>query len=323
MLTPPKFLDIPVRHDDPRLNEVALRYPNDFEAVESGRAVLVGFPVDEGVRRNGGRTGAAQAPDAIREWLYRLTPTDAPAGIDLRDCPPLDLGNLRPLANLESSQGALASIVAELLTVGAVPIILGGGHETAFGHYLAYCKAGIKPGVINLDAHLDVRPPTDGLGTSGTSFRQMMDYMPAPLQPGQYACLGIQPQSVSLNHWEFCRRRGDLLITADSMRHRCQEVFAIACSDQFEDCSRIYLSVDADVVCAADVPGVSAPNAAGLSGQDLLCCARQAGIDPRISGLDLVEINPAYDLDGRSARWAATMVWQFLMGLAIRRSAGS
>ena len=49
------------------------------------RVAIIGFPSDEGIRRNGGRWGAAKGPAAIREELYRLTP-DArsyPAFVDL------------------------------------------------------------------------------------------------------------------------------------------------------------------------------------------------------------------------------------------------
>src|SRR4051812_32992347 len=56
--------------DDPRLG----RLLGTATTPDTARAVIVGFPVDEGVRRNGGRVGAAQAPTAIRQALYRLTP---------------------------------------------------------------------------------------------------------------------------------------------------------------------------------------------------------------------------------------------------------
>ena len=321
MLTPaslPKFP--PSRSDDPRLSEVIVSGPGDSMALQVGRAVLLGFPVDEGVQRNGGRVGAAQGPDAIRAILYRLTPVDPTSGQDIRTLAPLDLGNLRPLATLEESQAALGFLVGQILEAGAVPIILGGGHETAFGHYLGYCNAGIRPSIVNLDAHLDVRPTNGGLGTSGTSFRQAIEHATNPLAPGGYACLGIQPPQTSAEHWNYCRQRGDLLTPAEDMRGKCAEFFMWISSSLGQFGEPIYLSIDADVVSAADVPGVSAPNPAGLAGHELLTCARQAGVNPAVSSLDLVEINPAYDIDQRSARWAATMVWQFLMGLADRPS---
>ncbi len=320
MLTAPCLPDFPAsRIDDPRLSEVIVSSLEEKKTLQPGQAVLLGFPIDEGVRRNGGRIGAAGGPDAIRAWLYRLTPIDAPSGLDIRDVQPLDWGNLRPLRTLEESQRALGQVVGHILAEGAVPIVLGGGHETAFGHFLGYCNAGLGPVIVNLDAHLDVRPTVGGLGTSGTSFRQAMQHDSDPLGPGRYACLGLQPHSISQDHWEFCRQRGDILITAEEMRGHCAEMFARTCT-AFEQFGRpIYLSVDADVASAADVPGVSALNPVGLAGHELMACARSAGANPRVSSFDLVELNPLHDLDQRSARWAATMVWHFLIGLAARK----
>ena len=73
-----------------------------------------------------------------------------------------------------------------------------------------------------------------------------------------------------------------------------------------------------DVVGAADAPGVSAPNPVGLSGQEVIAAARLAGRSPQVSSLDLVEINPRFDRDGQSARWAAVLIWNFLIGLRSR-----
>jgi formiminoglutamase len=319
MRTPPLLPDFPPdRPDDPRLHRVIRVCTRPEEILRPGAPVLVGFPVDEGVRRNGGRPGAALAPDAIRAFLYRLTPADPHAQLDIRDLAPLDLGNVLPGPDLEESQQALAAVVGAVLAAGAVPVVLGGGHETAFGHYLGYSRTGIRPAVINLDAHLDVRPLASTRGHSGTPFRQMMELETHQLDPGRYACLGVQPASVSQEHWELCRQRGDVLITAEELREHCRQQFDQVCSQLSRPGDSIYLSLDADVVAAADVPGVSAPNPLGLTGWQLAACARSAGANPCVSSFDVVEINPNFDVDHRSARWAAQVVWQFLIGLCIR-----
>lgn len=62
------------------------------------------------MRRNRGRTSAAEAPDAIRRWLYRLTACDLSAGIDLAEWRLPDLGNVRVTADLEQSQEDLAAV---------------------------------------------------------------------------------------------------------------------------------------------------------------------------------------------------------------------
>ena len=59
--------------------------------------------------------------------------------------------------------------------------------------------------------------------------------------------------------------------------------------------------------------------AAGLSGADLLALSRAAGASPEVSSFELVEINPHFDVDGRSVRWAAVGIWEFLVALRKRR----
>src|SRR5262249_21222509 len=124
------------RSDDPRLGEIVEFWEGDIKALKPGRGGIGGFPQDEGVRRKQGRPRAASAPNEIRRFLYRLTPWDGLRNIDLRWKPPLDAGNLRIDGSLEESQHALGEVVAGILAADAVPIVLGGGHETAYGHYL-------------------------------------------------------------------------------------------------------------------------------------------------------------------------------------------
>jgi formiminoglutamase len=84
-----------------------------------------------------------------------------------------------------------------------------------------------------------------------------------------------------------------------------------------EGCT-VFLSLDADAVHAADVPGVSAPNPQGLLGSELPACARFAGRSAHVSSFELAEINPTLDRDNQSTRWAALAVWSFMAGLAQR-----
>jgi formiminoglutamase len=283
-----------------------------------GRPVLVGFPQDEGVRRNGGRVGAAAAPREIRRWLYRLTAWDPTAGADLGNAGILDLGDLSVSADLEESQELLGEVVGAVLRAGAVPIVLGGGHETAYGHFLGYVRAGRPVGIINLDAHLDVRPLVEGRGHSGSPFRQALEHPAGLLKPEHYVCLGAQPFAVSAEHVRYVEDPGGSVGWRDEVAGGLTERLGWECERLREAGCGVYFSLDADVVTMADVPGVSAPNPAGLPGTEVLTGVRQAGADPGVSSFDLVEINPPQDRDGQSARWAAVAVWHFLAGLSRR-----
>jgi formiminoglutamase len=283
-----------------------------------GRPVLIGFPQDEGVRRNGGRPGGAEAPRAVRHWLYRLTPWDAVSGADLTRRRALDLGDVRTVGGLEASQEALGEVVAAVLAAGGVPVVLGGGHETAYGHYLAYARAGWAVGIVNLDAHLDVRPYAAGQGHSGSPFRQALERPTDPL-PGQlYCCLGAQPFSVSGEHLDYVSEGGGTVRWRDQVAGRLAEELERQCRRMAGQGCPVYLTVDADVVRTADVPGVSAPNPLGLDGAEVAACCRAAGATPGLTSFEIVEINPQLDRDGQSARWAALAVWNFLAGLCTR-----
>jgi len=306
------------RPDDPRLGEIIEPWKGNSDALRNARAVIVGFPQDEGVRRNGGRMGAASAPDEIRKCLYRLTSCHAQYQIDLAACAPLDAGNLRISGSLEESQEALGLVIGGILKSGAVPVVLGGGHESAYGHYLGYVNAQVPVGIINIDAHLDVRPRLNGLGHSGSPFRQAMEHPTAPLPGARYCCVGTKQFAVSQEHLRYVRGKGG------KVRWGWPDVanLGIAVIEEAErlgtDGCRIMLTIDADAFAAADVPGVSAPNPHGFPGPEIAQAAEEAGKTTKFASIELVEINPLFDLDNRSVRWAAMAIWHFLVGLAYR-----
>ena len=88
--------------------------------------VLIGFCSDEGVRRNAGRIGAAAGPEACRHALANL----AWHGTD----PVYDAGDVVCAGEqLEAAQAALGKQIAQLLNDGQRPLVIGGGHEVAWG----------------------------------------------------------------------------------------------------------------------------------------------------------------------------------------------
>jgi formiminoglutamase len=310
--------DILQRPDDPKLGQFIKRWDGNPAALTPGRAVLVGFPQDEGIRRNHGRVGAAQAPNAIRSYLARLSPWDPLTDTGLVRVPPLDLGNVRITGTLEDTQAALGEVVAAVLRSGAVPVILGGGHETAYGHYLGYVAAGMPVGIINLDAHLDVRPVADHRGHSGSPFRQAMEHVRHPLPGKRYICLGAQPHAAARDHVRYAQEKGCVICWADEVERSLTDRMTVECDRLASEQCHVAVSLDADVVHVADMPAVSAPNSRGISGREVLTCVRHAGTRPQVTSFDLVEVCPPLDRDGQGTRWAALAVWHFLGGLAER-----
>jgi formiminoglutamase len=81
---------------------------------------------------------------------------------------------------------------------------------------------------------------------------------------------------------------------------------------QWEQPKAIFWGLDMDVVGAADAPGVSAPNAGGLTGRELTDIATVAGSYLASRLLEISEVNPVYDIDQRTCRLAAVVMYSFL-----------
>ncbi|MEM1043804.1 MAG: formimidoylglutamase [Bacteroidota bacterium] len=302
--------DVPVpetAEDDPRLG----RWLAANRSAEGARAVLLGFPSDEGVRRNGGRPGAASGPEAIRRALYTLTPdAEHPeAFTDLLDRT-ADLGDLPVTGDVEADQEALGAVVAPLLAGGVVPIILGGGHETSFGHFLGYVGAEQDVEILNWDAHADVRPLKNGQAHSGSPFRQALEHPSGRCT--RYQVAGLQPHSTAQAHLDVIDLWGGEVIWRRSLTEVRIRSIAIGLANP------TLATFDLDAVDAADAPGVSAPNVGGLPADLWLYAAYELGRSPLVTSVDVVELNPTFDIDGRTARLAALTVWNVLKGLAER-----
>ena len=120
--------------------------------------VLLGYASDEGTRRNQGRTGATAGPDAIREMAGSLANHFGPGTMLL------DAGNVHCADHdLESTQRKTAHRITELLAKHYFPILLGGSHDLAYAQftgiqkYLQHQHPGATLGIINIDAHFDLR----------------------------------------------------------------------------------------------------------------------------------------------------------------------
>src|SRR5438477_521646 len=114
-------------YPDPRFAE--LIFPFTEETFEIADVILIGVPTDEGIRRNGGRIGAAQAPDEIRKELAKLTPFSSYGSI--KDLKIADYGNISRLS-LEETHEKAKETTADFIKKGKIVIALGGGHDITY-----------------------------------------------------------------------------------------------------------------------------------------------------------------------------------------------
>ncbi|MEZ5647130.1 MAG: formimidoylglutamase [Burkholderiaceae bacterium] len=263
---------------------------------------LIGFAVDEGVRRNGGRPGAAQGPQAMRAALTNMPVLGEPALWDAGDV-------TMDGRSLEDAQQALADRVATALNQGCRPLVMGGGHEVAWGSFQGLMRArpGLKhPLIVNLDAHFDLRQAAQG--NSGTPFRQMADWCASQGRPFHYHVLGISRFANTQALFDRASALG-VHYTLDehlqSAEHLAQAQAALA--DDLARCDGVYLTVCLDVLPAPLAPGVSAPATLGVPLAHVETLIDQVMASGRVRLADIAELNPALDDDSRTARVAARL----------------
>lgn len=266
---------------------------------------LLGYCCDEGVVRNQGRPGAAKGPDAIRKMLGAL-PNHFPEGTTL-----IDAGNIYCVEHdLEGAHSALSASVTGLLYKGFFPLLLGGGHDIAYAHYTGikkYLGASKKLGVINLDAHFDIRPEENGRN-SGTPFYQIAQECKSNTEPFNYFCLGIQRQSNTKTLFRLADELGVQYLEAHdfvmSNFGGIREKLALF----LEQVDHVYLTIDLDGFSSAYAPGVSAPSPFGFQ-PDIACeVIKLLYSSGKLISMDIAELNPDFDLDNCTARLAARLV---------------
>lgn len=273
---------------------------------------LIGFCCDLGVVRNQGRTGAALGPNVIRKELSNL-PCSFTEYLKL-----FDAGNiLSDNRTLEESQEHLADAVHCILGQGLFPIVLGGGHETAYGHYLGlerYMQENQekkKLGIVNFDAHFDLRPYPNG-GSSGTMFRQIADRCLDLNQHFGYCCIGVQRRGNTVELFKTANRLGtETILAKDIIDHDLWTI--IERLDGFiNQQDALYLTICADVFSTAFAPGVSAPQALGLEPEKVLKLIKYMIRSQKLISFDIAEVSPRFDQDSSTASLASTIIFSLV-----------
>ncbi len=262
------------------------------------RMAIIGLADDLGVRLNHGRPGAATGPTAFRAALARYG-TAHPSGWQWPVV--LDAGDIVPAsghdeAALQETHDRVTAAVTVLLEAGLFPIGVGGGHDLTFPFVRAVAQG--RPGSLSgiyFDAHLDVR---ENAG-SGMAFRRLVESCGVR----ELHVHGLRPLVNSRAHTEWFAAHGGRIEPLRDHELPSGDCFA---------------SFDLDVLDAGFAPGVSATNPSGWLPAQAEHWMTALGRSTRVRCLDIMELNPAFDEGGRTARLAAHLFLCFLRGFSER-----
>jgi len=277
---------------------------------------FIGFCCDEGVKRNKGRTGASKGPKSIRKELANL-----PCCFS-KDVKLFDAGNIFCVnSTLEESQSLLSKAIDKILSLNLFPIVLGGGHEIAFGHYkgiLNYLtQKEVRPniGIINFDAHFDLRPYPNG-GSSGTMFRQIADMCDEQKLKYSYFCIGVQKHSNTVDLFKTADRLGvDYILAKDIINSDTWSILE-KLDDFMKLNDHIYITICSDVFSSAFAPGVSATQPLGLDPEVVLKFIKYILKSNKAISFDIAEVSPRFDQDRTTANLASVLIFSVVNTLS-------
>jgi formiminoglutamase len=277
--------------------------------VERMSFCFLGFKSDEGVKRNLGRTGAKYGPDSIRKQMANL-----PSYFNF-DVNMFDAGNIICEDDLEEAQILLADAVYKILSAGMFPVLLGGGHEIAYGHYKGlykYFKDNNKelPHIVNVDAHFDLRPYHNGV-SSGTMFHQIADMNKENGEKFKYLVIGIQQSANTKSLFNRADRLGTNYILCKDIRNKSEEIIFSKIDELIKD-KNTYLTVCTDVFSSAVAPGVSAPQPFGMFPEIGLKIIKHIVINSNLISFDIAEVAPRFDDDEQTAKLASILIFSLL-----------
>lgn len=258
------------------------------------------------------------APDAIRAALTRFSTHDFNSGLDLRDLPVRDLGNLA-LADLtpEEAFSPLRDAVRSGLSGARALVLLGGDNSLTRPGCHGASRRLERCGLLTLDAHLDLRDTTAGLSNGNPVRALLADGLPG----AQIVQVGIQSFANSPAYAQVAREAGIRVVPVEEVQARGIETVVKEALDRLsERADAIYVDLDIDVLDRAFAPATPGARPGGLAPWQVRLAARLCGLHPLVRVLDLVEIDPEKDSNDVTSQAAAAALLSFAAGVLERGS---
>jgi len=262
---------------------------------EQCRFHVIPAPMEHTVSYGG---GTARGPEALLAASAQMEAFDGKSR-------PCDAGiyTTPPALTLDAVQ----TRTAEALQAGALPILLGGEHTVTFGALKALKETGISFGIIQFDAHADLRDTYEGSKWSHACvMRRAVDDLSLPLLQLGVRALSSDDLAVrkarNIPHYdgyEICRNG----LPSDWIPKN----FPAA----------VYVTFDADALDASVMPATGTPEPGGLTWWQAMTCLEQISIARRVVGFDFVELAPIPGLHACDFS-AARLIYNF-MGMILRK----
>jgi agmatinase len=293
---------------------------DDLDQLDAQVAFL-GVPYDAGTPQPGVPTGQRAGPAAARGateaqfyyprsarpgsdpgaegWYDVEADRDYLVGVTMADVGDVAIQGSDTDANYDRITGAARGIVER----EALMVAIGGDHSISYP--LGRGFEGVGPfDVVHIDAHADFLDELGGSLLTGASQLRRLAELP---YVGTVTALGLR--NVDREEVDGLRELGGRWSTSlDVIERGAPDVVR----ETVPEAEALYVSIDLDVLDSSVAPGHSLQEPGGLSYRQLRAILVEVARRGRVIGFDVVELNPARDQSGTTARVATWVVTHFL-----------
>ena len=292
---------------------------HDLGALQSQVAFL-GVPYDGGTPQpgipTGQRAGPAAARAATEAQFYYSRPVDgADRGAEgwydveadrdyLDGVTMVDVGDVAIQgSDTEGNYARITRAAQAIAERGSLMVAIGGDHSISYP-----LGRGLEPlgefDVVHVDAHADFLDELNGSRLTGASQLRRLAELPFV---GTVTALGLR--NVDRVEVDGLRELGGRWATTlDVLERGAREVVR----ETVPEAEALYVSIDLDVLDSSVAPGHSLQEPGGFSYRQLRAILVEVARRGRVVGFDVVELNPARDPSGATARVATWIVTHFL-----------
>jgi agmatinase len=259
-----------------------------------------------GINGLGKTNGCEKAGNAILAELRNIHSSEdgKPIDVDLLDLEEIHLDN----SNLEEANKLIYKNSFEAFETKSKTIFLGGDHSISYSltkAFLDYCKRNEKaPCLIVFDSHPDCMPPM----AEPTHEEWLSKLIDEGFPAENILIVGLR------NSWktetQFLAEKKIQQISINSV---VEDIDNIADTImEFTNGKEVYVSLDIDVVDPAFAPATGYPVAGGLTSRQMLYLIQRINKIKNLRAVDIVEINPEKDVDGRTVQLGAKILGELI-----------
>lgn len=301
-----KAIEINQLFNEPQFNENQLgsliikHTEGEFPELDDINIAIIGVCEDRNSINN---TGSNLAPDEVRTFLYKLYAGSFEPKV-------ADLGNIMPGKTVNDTYFALRECVEVLIKRNIVPVIIGGSQDITYAQFLGYKNLEQTINMVAVDSVFDLGNPDDEINNNSYLGKIILHQ---PNYLFNYSNLGYQTYLVDPKSVDMMARLYFDSYRLGQFREKIEEVEPIIRQADA-------LTFDITAIKNSDAP--ANPNASpnGFYAEDACQMMRYAGMSDKLSSIGIYEINPTFDISGKTSHLAAQMIWCFMEGYYNRKN---